>query len=1088
MNQDHLTKRVLDQSKDLIWIIDLDYRLIYANTAYQSFMKETTGSEKKLGDLAFIKEFGKEDVEKWRAYYTRAMDEEYFDIEEQFYHPETKEIEYNQISFKPIYGENNNVCAIACESREITQLVKKRYESNELIDASLDVFCSIDEEGKFVHVSAASKDHWGYSPEELVGKPYVDFLLEEDVKKTIEIAASIMSGQDIKTLVNRYKKKDGGIAYNSWSARWDPKVRLVYCVARDNKESIEQEDLLYQSEQRFKALVQDGSDLIGILDKEGNYKYVSPTSTAVLGISPEEFVGRNAFAFIHPEDTDRVKECLQRLESTSKVKVEPFRFQNDKKEWRWVETVLTNMLDNPAVNGIVSNSRDITEEKKLRKLNKQTNELAKIGSWELDFINEELFWSDEVHHLHETDPETFVPELEEAINFYKKEYQELVRDSIEKSTTQGVVVDFEAIIITANKKERWVRVIGSPEFSDGKCVKFFGSTQDITERKEAEVRLLSLADNLPGVVFQYFIYPDGKDELKYVTKGAKKVWGFSAEEVIENNQLVWEQIKAGGELEEVQGSIVEAVELKQKWTARWKYIMPTGEMKTHLGLGSPKFLADGTVVFNSVILDVTKEVKNEELLREVSQIAKIGSWEVDLQFEENYKSEMVDEILELESNQVINDLDSAIHFCREDFRPLVKAKFKDCVKKGMPFDYDAVIVTAKNKEKWVRIIGKPKMNLQKCIKIYGSIQDIEASKSLELQIREILRSISDPFHVIDANWRFKYFNKEAEQLFQKSKKEVIGELIWDVFPEKKDTSFETIYKKVAKTGMPDSIEYLFPSDNNWYEVNVYPFQGGVSTYFRNINARKQSAEKLEKLNESLKSYSLELERSNEELEQFAFVTSHDMQEPLRMISSFMDQLKRKYGDQLDEQALQYIYFATDGAKRMKQIILDLLEYSRANRPREEEEKINLNNVISDFKELRRKLISENSVSIISDELPSLKTYKALITQIFHCLLDNAIKYSKKDVATIIEVKVIEKEDEWEFSICDNGIGIDPQFYDKIFIIFQRLHNRDQYEGTGIGLSIAKRSIEFLGGEIWLESEIDKGTTFFFTLSKNKLNE
>jgi light-regulated signal transduction histidine kinase (bacteriophytochrome) len=255
-----------------------------------------------------------------------------------------------------------------------------------------------------------------------------------------------------------------------------------------------------------------------------------------------------------------------------------------------------------------------------------------------------------------------------------------------------------------------------------------------------------------------------------------------------------------------------------------------------------------------------------------------------------------------------------------------------------------------------------------------------------------------------------------------------------------------------------------------------------------ITERIKSQEELEALNKSLKKYALELERSNEELEQFAFITSHDMQEPLRMISSFMDQLKRKYGDQLDEKALEYIHYATDGARRMKQIILDLLEYSRANRPDEEIEEVDLNEILVDFQELRRSLISENDVSIKSDKLPTIKTYKALMTQIFHCLLDNAIKYSKADDKTSIELKVKEKTEEWVFSITDNGLGIDPEFHDKIFVIFQRLHNRDEYEGTGIGLPIAKRSVEFLGGKIWLESEVGKGTTFYFTIPKNNVTK
>ena len=251
-----------------------------------------------------------------------------------------------------------------------------------------------------------------------------------------------------------------------------------------------------------------------------------------------------------------------------------------------------------------------------------------------------------------------------------------------------------------------------------------------------------------------------------------------------------------------------------------------------------------------------------------------------------------------------------------------------------------------------------------------------------------------------------------------------------------------------------------------------------------ISEQKQMTLQLSELNQSLKQHTLELERSNEELEQFAFVASHDLQEPLRMISSFMDLLERKYGEQLDEKGHQYIHFATDGAKRMKQIILDLLDYSKANKPKEGKEDVDMNELFFDFKQSRRKLISEKKAVITAENLPTLKTYKAAITQILHCILDNAIKYSEETSSPRIEINVEEKEEEWLFKVKDNGIGIDPQFYDKIFVIFQRLHNKDKFPGTGIGLSIAKRHVEFLGGQIWLESVPGEGSVFYFTIPKN----
>jgi len=234
----------------------------------------------------------------------------------------------------------------------------------------------------------------------------------------------------------------------------------------------------------------------------------------------------------------------------------------------------------------------------------------------------------------------------------------------------------------------------------------------------------------------------------------------------------------------------------------------------------------------------------------------------------------------------------------------------------------------------------------------------------------------------------------------------------------------------------------------------------------------------------------ELERSktalqvkNEELEEYAYVASHDLQEPLRMVSSFMHKLSTVYGGRLDDKALQYIYYAEDGANRMRQIILDLLEYSRTGRTIESLEMVDVNLILTDYIELRRKVISENSVTISAAELPTVLTYRVAITQILHSLLDNAIKYSKEGIPAHIEINARESTDEWMFSIKDNGIGIDSEFFDKIFIIFQRLHNRNEYNGTGIGLSIAKKHVEFLGGRIWVESSKNEGSTFSFILPK-----
>jgi light-regulated signal transduction histidine kinase (bacteriophytochrome) len=219
------------------------------------------------------------------------------------------------------------------------------------------------------------------------------------------------------------------------------------------------------------------------------------------------------------------------------------------------------------------------------------------------------------------------------------------------------------------------------------------------------------------------------------------------------------------------------------------------------------------------------------------------------------------------------------------------------------------------------------------------------------------------------------------------------------------------------------------------------------------------------------------------LEQFAFVASHDLQEPLRMISSFLTLLEKKYQDVIDDNGKMYIGFAVDGAKRMRQIILDLLKYSRAGRTEEEKEELDLSELIDEIKLLLGKTIEEKQAVFIIDQLPTIHAYKASMLQVFQNLINNALKYTNNDIPVQIHIEVKALEHHWQFAVIDNGIGIEKEYFDKIFIIFKRLHTKEEYPGTGMGLAIIKKIIEMHGGKIWVESEKGKGSTFYFTIKK-----
>ncbi|APS40236.1 PAS domain-containing protein [Salegentibacter sp. T436] len=241
-----------------------------------------------------------------------------------------------------------------------------------------------------------------------------------------------------------------------------------------------------------------------------------------------------------------------------------------------------------------------------------------------------------------------------------------------------------------------------------------------------------------------------------------------------------------------------------------------------------------------------KQDSNSYYYQQASKLARIGSWEIDVVGGKVRWSDMVHELHETNPKIFTPDLETSFSFYREDFRSMVKDAVQKSIETGAEFDFEAVIITEKKKERWVRVIGNAEMIQGKCRRIYGSFQDIHTSKLLELQIREILGSISDAFYAVDKNWNFTYFNREAENLLLKKAANVLGKNFWELFPASADTPILEIYQRVAHTKKKESFEYYYPGDGKWYEINAYPSQGGISAYFRNIDERKQAAEKLEK--------------------------------------------------------------------------------------------------------------------------------------------------------------------------------------------------------------------------------------------------
>lgn len=240
---------------------------------------------------------------------------------------------------------------------------------------------------------------------------------------------------------------------------------------------------------------------------------------------------------------------------------------------------------------------------------------------------------------------------------------------------------------------------------------------------------------------------------------------------------------------------------------------------------------------------------------------------------------------------------------------------------------------------------------------------------------------------------------------------------------------------------------------------------------------------LRKTNAVLKVSQTRLKAYSEQMESFAYIASHDLKEPARMVNNFMQLLEKKYATQLDEKAKKYIYLASDGAKRMTVLIDDLLAFARVNNETNTNEEVNTSQLLNEVTAYLKAVIEEKNAIIVYGELPIIRASVTGIKLLFRNLISNALKYQSADKQSVVEVSCEENNTNWQFIVKDNGIGIDSKNLETVFRLFKRLHSKDAYTGTGIGLAICKKIVENHGGNIWVESEEGKGSKFYFTISK-----
>lgn len=658
---------------------------------------------------------------------------------------------------------------------------------------------------------------------------------------------------------------------------------------------------------------------------------------------------------------------------------------------QWSEVSFNPIYDGNTITGVACYSRNITENKlhqnKLLAINKKletAQQMAKLGYWEIDLLQNTAFWSDELFGIYRFAKTAFpipIQQIIDAIHPADKkhvlqQYARVIKEKIPYHLEHRIILKDGSIKVLLQKG-----ILICDE--EGQPVRLEGTSQDISFQKltektikdsEEKYRMIFNSSPLPN-----WIYDVATLQIMEVNDAAIKHYGYSG-----------------------------AAFLK----------MTIKEL----------FIAEEI----SFIIQMNKEITNNGILN-------FGQWQ------HKKKSGTIINV-DITGHCIYYNNKNAVMMVSNDITGIIESR-QALVKSMERFEY---ATKATSDAIW------------DCDLVNDTIFWGEGFSTLfGYKLKEREPGIS--------SWQAFIHPHDKERVWQ-SLNAVIND------PEKIYWKEDYRFKKFDGNYATVVDCALVIRDDNGYPYRII---GAI----QDISERIQNEIMLKELNDQLNKRAGELAGSNEELEQFAYIASHDLQEPLRMVTGFLTQLQKKYELQLDETGRKYIHFAVDGAVRMRKIIQDLLEYSRVGRQKYQYEKIDTNLLLKDVAGVYSNSIIEKKMEICWKNLPEITAAKIPIQQLFQNLIGNAVKYQQPGIIPKINISGTEKEDHWHFEVSDNGIGIEAEYFDKIFVIFQRLHHKDEYTGTGIGLAICKKIVDNHKGKIWVASTPGKGSSFYFDIPK-----
>ncbi len=797
------------------------------------------------------------------------------------------------------------------------------------------------------------------------------------------------------------------------------------------------EEALIRSENEFRALAENSPDVIARFDRQNRHIYVNPAAAEPYGLSQEEIIGKTHRELgMGPENCEFWERHHNKVFATGEPETMEFQYKSPQGEEYYFNTRIVPEFLDGEVKSVLAISRDITyikeAEAELKEARDNLEELVKERT----------------------------AELEEAYKDLKMSEEQLKRQAeLLDLTHEAIIVrDIDGKILFWN--DGAVKTYGwSMEEANGKITHLLLNTKFPTSLKDLNDELISKGQWDGELVHTKC---DGTHITVLSRQVLKNDENGKTSSILEINSDISERKKMEEELEfagKYNRSLIET-SLDPLVT-----IGPNGKITDVNGATEA---VTGYSRDELIGTDFSDYFTQPHKAREGYIKVFREGWVIDYPLEILHKNGHITPVLYNAS--VYEDGDGNVIGVFAAARDITELKRAEAEKQKLLEQAQQIAeeLEASNEEL-----------LSTTNELHAVNQELEFASKYN---RSLIETSLDPLVTIGPDGKITDVNMATELITGYSRDELVGTDFSDYFTER-DKAREG-YKEVFRRGQvfdyPLWIKHKDgPVTPVLYNASVYRNESGevigVFAAARDITERKK-AEKLLKLKLD------ELARSNAELEQFAYVSSHDLQEPLRMIGSYLQLLQRRYHGQLDDKADKYINFAVDGASRMQNLINDLLEFSRVTTRANEFESTDCEVILDHVLSNLEVSIKENEAVISQDHLPTVLADPTQLAQVFQNLISNAIKFRSEKVPKIY-ISAEKEGDHWIFSVADNGIGIDPKHSEKIFEVFKRLHKRREYPGTGIGLSICKKIIERHGGHIWIESEPEKGSIFYFTLSE-----